>query len=182
MFSFCLVSTNFSNYYVTIYSDKIALFNSIEYVDILCVLCIQNVINAYIIHIPVCIILHLQSIVGHVKLARLTYKRSTRDLAVQLLEAVQVRWSTNLHLKLLTLIGEIEDFHDSLSVTDNTPKSSPNRGSSDLVQKKLNVRIKGQIFFGISLSSRHQMAFTSGSLHLVMAIVDMSYHCFIPFP
>jgi hypothetical protein len=52
----------------------------------------------------------LQSVVGHVKLARLTYMRKKSDLSVQLLNEVQAQWSTNLHLKLLTLIEEVHEF------------------------------------------------------------------------
>lgn len=52
----------------------------------------------------------LQAVVGHVKLARLNYKRKNCDLSVQLLDEVQAQWSPNLHLKLLTLFQEISKF------------------------------------------------------------------------
>jgi hypothetical protein len=44
------------------------------------------------------------------RLARLTYMRKKSDLSVQLLNEVQAQWSTNLHLKLLTLIEEVNEF------------------------------------------------------------------------
>jgi hypothetical protein len=52
----------------------------------------------------------LQAVVGHVKLARLNYKRQNCDLGVQLLDEVHAQWSANLHLKLLTLIQEVSNF------------------------------------------------------------------------
>lgn len=52
----------------------------------------------------------LQAVVGHVKLARLSYKHENCDLSVQLLDEVQAQWSANLHLKLLTLIQEVGKF------------------------------------------------------------------------
>jgi hypothetical protein len=52
----------------------------------------------------------LQSVVGHIKLARLNYKRKDCALSVQLLDEVQAQWSANLHLKLLTLIQEVGEF------------------------------------------------------------------------
>lgn len=52
----------------------------------------------------------LQPVVGHIKLARLTYAHKNSDLRVQLLDEVQAQWSTNLHLKLLTLIQEVDEF------------------------------------------------------------------------
>lgn len=52
----------------------------------------------------------LQPVVGHIKLARLTYAHKKPDLRVQLLDEVQAQWSTNLHLRLLTLIQEFGEF------------------------------------------------------------------------
>lgn len=52
----------------------------------------------------------LQPFVGHTKLARVTYVHKKSDLRVQLLDEVQAQWSTNLHLKLLTLIQEVGEF------------------------------------------------------------------------
>ncbi|PSN37005.1 hypothetical protein C0J52_14236, partial [Blattella germanica] len=57
---------------------------------------------------------HNKSAVGHVKLARLNYKRKSCDLNVQLLEEVQAHWSANLHLKLLTLVEEIDTFKSTV--------------------------------------------------------------------
>jgi hypothetical protein len=56
----------------------------------------------------------LQSVVGHVKLARFNYKRKNCSVYVQLLDEVQAQWSTNLHLKLLTLIQEVGEFISSI--------------------------------------------------------------------
>jgi hypothetical protein len=55
-------------------------------------------------------LLVLQSVVGHIKLARLNYKRKDRALSVQLLNEVQAQWSASLHQKLLTLIQEVGEF------------------------------------------------------------------------
>jgi len=52
----------------------------------------------------------LQAVVGHVKSAELNYEHKNCDLSVQLRDEVQAQWSTNLHLKLLTLIQEVSKF------------------------------------------------------------------------
>jgi hypothetical protein len=62
-------------------------------------------------------LLVLQSFVGHIKLARLNYKRKDRAHSVQLLEEVQAQWSANLHLKLLTLIQEVDEFVSGIKGT-----------------------------------------------------------------
>jgi Ca2+/H+ antiporter len=74
------------------------------------VLCAVIVAHLYILFV-------LQSVVGHIKLARLNYKRKDCALSVQLLDEVQAQWSANLHLKLLTLIQEVGEFMSSIEGT-----------------------------------------------------------------
>ncbi|KAJ9596917.1 hypothetical protein L9F63_012042, partial [Diploptera punctata] len=105
----------------------------------------------------------LKSVVGHIKLARVNYKRNNYDMNVQFLEEVQAQWSANLHLKLLTLVEEINDFKSTMKALaatsdDTVEKELKNHNTK---QKNLNLRIKGQISFGITISSRHYMDWTS---------------------
>ena len=72
-------------------------------------LCGISYISCIILFLIDCTVV-LQSVVGHVKLARLNYKHKDCDLSVQLLDEVQAQWSANLHLKLLTLIQEVSKF------------------------------------------------------------------------
>ncbi|XP_021942266.1 protein KIAA0100 isoform X3 [Zootermopsis nevadensis] len=101
--------------------------------------------------------------VGHTKLARVTYVHKKSDLRVQLLDEVQAQWSTNLHLKLLTLIQEVGEFISgikalsALSGEFNVHKSRIHNP----MHKSLNLQVKGQVRFGITISSRHCMDFTS---------------------
>lgn len=67
--------------------------------------------------INIMFLLFLQVMCGHVKRARITYKLDYRDLNIQLLQEVQVIWSTNLHLKILCLLAEINDFSGKLKGT-----------------------------------------------------------------
>jgi hypothetical protein len=71
-------------------------------------LCAAIVVHVYFL---------LQSVVGHVKLARLNYKQKDCDLSVHLLDEVQAEWSANLHLKLLTLIQEVGEFMSGIKGT-----------------------------------------------------------------
>ena len=82
-------------------------FFNIEFIFTLCGI---SCINCYILLFLIDCTVVLQAVVGHVKLARLNYKRKNCDLSVQLLDEVQAQWSANLHLKLLTLIQEISKF------------------------------------------------------------------------
>jgi hypothetical protein len=70
-----------------------------------------------VIVVHVHFLLVLQSVVGHVKLARLNYMQKDCALTVQLLDEVQAEWSANLHLKLLTLIQEVEEFTSGIKGT-----------------------------------------------------------------
>lgn len=86
--------------------EHIPRFFSTENIFMLCGI---SYISCIILFLIDCTVV-LQSVVGHVKLARLNYKHKDCDLSVQLLDEVQAQWSANLHLKLLTLIQEVSKF------------------------------------------------------------------------
>lgn len=108
----------------------------------------------------------LKAVVGHVKLARLNYKRKNCDLSVQLLDEVQAQWSANLHLKLLTLIQEISKFTSDMEAlaasSEEFSKQKPRNHNAN--HKNLHVQVKGQVIFGITISSRHRMDLASDDI------------------
>jgi hypothetical protein len=77
--------------------------------------CCMAMCTVIVVHLY--FLLVLQSVVGHIKLARINYKRKDCALSVQLLDEVQAQWSANLHLKLLTLIQEVSEFMSGVKGT-----------------------------------------------------------------
>ncbi|XP_069668639.1 protein hobbit isoform X2 [Periplaneta americana] len=109
----------------------------------------------------------LKSVVGHVKLARLNYKHKSCDLSVFLLEEVYAQWSTNLHLKLLTLFEEVNEFSSNVKVVAAPQEvGAPKLQNHNVRHRTLNLRVKGQVGFGITISSRHHMNWTSDDITL----------------
>lgn len=100
---------------------------------------------------------------AHIKHARLNYKSAVRELTIQIQEQVQVKWSANLHLKILTLYDEITHFIKE--VKTGITGGEANAGI-DKETKPLNwaLRIKGDVQLLITISSKHEMVMVATDL------------------
>nr|CAD7259627.1 unnamed protein product [Timema shepardi] len=104
----------------------------------------------------------LQNAMVYIKLAQADHELINGDTNVNLLEVVQAAWSTNLHLKMLTLAGEMGAFLTGLAALKEMPTGlNKTYEKSKVLSSCLNLRVKGQIGLGITISSRHRMDVTS---------------------
>lgn len=96
-----------------------------------------------------------------VKLAQIEVLNQSSDITIHLLEDVVSHWSTNLHLKIITLQREMEHFfsdlnHNLCEVTDASKKTTA---------KPWKLHICGVFAFHILISEKH-----SGKIALGKAI------------
>ncbi|KAF9422249.1 hypothetical protein HW555_002058 [Spodoptera exigua] len=98
----------------------------------------------------------------HVKLARIEYLLSKEKfsalLDVQFIENVDLEWSANLHLKVLTFVRAVKEFQQELRVR-----------RSEVVKKKgraldWRVAFKGETNLGLILSKENNMLFATDDM------------------
>lgn len=93
------------------------------------------------------------------KLARIEYlskEKYSSLLDVQFIENVDLEWSANLHLKVLTFVRAVKEFQKELRVR-----------RSQVVKKKgsaldWRVAFKGETNLGLILSKENNMLFATG--------------------
>jgi len=99
---------------------------------------------------------------AHVKHARINFISATRDLTIKLVEQIQLKWSANLHLKVLTLYNEIKEF-----IQEIKPASNKNR-SIEATEPKQSihwaVKVDGDFQFLISMSKKHEAVIVASEL------------------
>lgn len=85
---------------------------------------------------------------------------SCSEITVHLLEEIDAHWSTNLHLKLLTLQQEIEEFFINVRNSLNIKKEKKKNTATVL----WNLRIFGIFAFYIRISERHSAKVALGKI------------------
>ncbi|XP_066998211.2 protein hobbit [Anabrus simplex] len=99
----------------------------------------------------------------HIKITRLEYRLTTSQMWISLVDEVHAVWSTNFHLKVLTLVNEIEHFLMKIKVNRVQRKSKKNELNNSQ-RKDLLLTIKGQFGLEFILSRHHHMAITVDEL------------------
>lgn len=104
----------------------------------------------------------VQDFQTYIKAAKVELKRkeNTSELTVHLLEEIIVFWSTNFHLKLLTLQREIYIFVDDIK-SNYTVGSRASKWDRSL---KWNFRMLGLFAYHIKISEDHDAKLAIGEL------------------
>lgn len=107
----------------------------------------------------------MQSVYAHVKLARISFKLSSKELSCQIQEEVYLKWCANLHLKILTLISECTKFIQSFK-SAMFSSIQPVTQASEKLEKSLSwiVEVKGDINLHLILGSSHEMILISSGI------------------
>lgn len=97
----------------------------------------------------------------HVKLARMDWHRGDTTLCLELTNEVEIGWSPNVHLKLLTLVDEMSAFKTEVSrLGDETERSSDDSGFST----NLKLKVKGHVRCSLTLSPQHYITLTTDDI------------------
>ncbi|XP_049792062.1 protein KIAA0100 [Schistocerca nitens] len=116
----------------------------------------------------------IKSFASYAKLARIGCKYSTHDISIHLLEEFHSTWSTNLHLKLLTLVEEIHSFCSNITAQTTRTAEQHNLHKDHFKGGRgVTIRVKGQFHFGIHLSQNHHVVLTSEEI--IASLKDKNY-------
>lgn len=101
---------------------------------------------------------------AHIQQARIQYRN--KGVAIQLLEDVFAMWSTNLHLRLLAVGEDLNQFFSQLidKPRSTSLEEGKDKGSVWNVLDQLKILAPGQVKLGVHLSENHSMLVTSGDL------------------
>lgn len=94
----------------------------------------------------------MKNYVGTIDMARI--ESDVDEYKINLLQDVLFYWSTNLHLKIMTLFDEIKIFQDRFKcmLSENVPVRTENK-----IKKNYIVQLSGNIALHIKISDKHRM-------------------------
>ncbi|XP_063241781.1 protein hobbit isoform X2 [Bacillus rossius redtenbacheri] len=105
----------------------------------------------------------LGAALAHVRTGRLC-RSSSGQVQLSLLDEVQCRWSTNVHLKLLTLLQELHAFYCDLGMMQVETHQQTQRPRQ--ARHSFTLSMKGQVELHIATSSKHSLQVTSDEVCL----------------
>ncbi|XP_050545881.1 protein KIAA0100 isoform X3 [Daktulosphaira vitifoliae] len=89
-----------------------------------------------------------------------TLNANTKDITVEIIENFEFRWSTNIHLKLLTIYSDFNDFINNI----NTKKTNSEKTTSDPLFDQILLNIKSKFKFYMKVSTGHYLLFSTDDL------------------
>ncbi|KAL0271984.1 UNVERIFIED_CONTAM: hypothetical protein PYX00_005130 [Menopon gallinae] len=110
----------------------------------------------------------IKSSCAHIRSARVQYKWNTEEINVQLQDQVHVKWSPNIHLKILTLRNEIKQFLEDVR---ERMRGGVCQTKAPTLERVLNLylKMKGSLSVTLVVSSRHELGFVTSDLHVTVA-------------